>query len=367
MHKLVIKRILFLLLSLAGPITLLNLINMSDLLLPSLILVISSYLFYSFIKNRILKLFISILIISFFLISLIIIPFTFYLTWFQIVQIQIPEGVVTTDIMLFLSYIFGFFMGSISYKVELQKIVNLLLILLLFTSFIIRLKVIFIAILLLLTISIIINIIKVKRYEKIIYTLTMGIIIFLLSLLIYNLTVENGSKTVNNSSYNLRKIINDNFPEYNLLSTIPGLTTPYKSTTGKPPILTSNSLLKINGTPGKSYYLRMKVGHNSEEFVISRSNNIDKKSSINSFKITVLTDFLPIFPSVLNYNGSNIIELPGDSSLTLKLTLPLIKQDSFRLYSGSINEKLDEDKLTKPSVSDEIKELALKFTGVKVR
>ncbi len=363
MYKSIIKKIFLSLITLSGPISLLLYLNLEEIILPVLLVTITVFTFYLVCKKQHLLLLVSIFIIFFIVLSLIIIPYSFYIAWFQIISTKIPEGIITNTIIYIIVYIWSLFWGTFAKKGELTLLLKLVIFLLLILSFVLKTKIIYLCLFITISLNIFTNILKVKRYEKILSLFIIGVIISFLSILIFNTTSGNGSNFIDDTAYNFRKIINSNIPNFNLLSSIPGLTNNYSDNTGKTPILGSKSLFKINGTPGERYYLRLKIGKYGKENLASNKIDIKKISSIRSFKLTVLADFLPVLPTTLNTKAISGFIIPENTSNTLKLSLPLTRGEFVRFYIGELDYIEDKPIVNIPNTSKEVKNLALSLKG----
>lgn len=331
---------------------------------PSALLLLMStgvitYLLLSFCSNGFKHGIISILIIVFIYLQLIVVPYSYYVTWFQISTSQIPSGVVTTTLCQIFSIIWIYYLSQVN-SFKFTNIFYPITIGLIFSSFVFHNIYIYIVIFLLLLFNILIPVLLHNKKRYSIQLLFVFIIVSGISSLIYDNFKSGGSKLVNNNSYEIRNWVEKYLPFINLLSSIPGVHGQYNTATGKPPILTNNALFAIDGDPGERFYIRFEVG--SEENIINEKIVMDNKLRPNSLEITVLADFLPILPTMINTIDSNYFEI-GDIDKTQKLVRPLLKGNKLLIYQSDVIEKYNEEiNIIPPDTNVSIKALAKSLT-----
>lgn len=340
MYKRVIKHISIFIAVSAVTSTLVILMNSMDNIVHILTFSSIFYLTNIMVKKEIIRNSISIIILLFIFINIIIIPYSFYLAWFQHLKSSIPQGRISLIFTILTVYLWIFFISTFVKTGRISDLCKLFTLLILISTLyinFIQLYIIFFSTFILLLIF---NFITTKNYEKI---LPIIILVSLLSIISYKTTKQGDIKRsviVENISYTVRKIIVNNFPSIDLLTTIPGMSDNFRNNNGKPPILTNNKLLKIKGNPGESYYLRMSVGYKNSEYEL-----VDKKSipinTTRKIKITVLSDFLPILPTTIDTVTSNIYDLQNGSDFTYKIDKPLSKNSEFYLIKDSNNTILE--------------------------
>ncbi|MGL1893729.1 MAG: hypothetical protein OCD02_18965 [Spirochaetaceae bacterium] len=361
MYK-IIRYVLTILLSIAGAITAVYFSRISSLYIFSLLISLGSFLFYTYIKNRYIEFIITIIVLFIFIANLIIIPLSFYITWFQFIQNKIPDSHITVILIYLICFILGFFLGMFNKRNSFQSIFFLIMFLVLFAALLFNKGFLFIIIIGLLPIFLVFKLIYTKQFRKILPILLFIIFIFYLSLLIFNNSTQKESKLVNNSSYNIRKVLNTYFKSFNLMPSIPGLSRPYASNSGKPPILTTSALLKITGYPGDRFYLRMKIDNKYENYELSKKLEIDNKNA-KYIELTVMADFLPIIPTTLETTNISGFDYPNNMDKTLKLSLPLSKADKIKLIISKNYVDETEFILNKPELSDRMQKLAESLKG----
>lgn len=341
-----LKKVLLLLIALIPPLCLSYLVNQKYILLIVLSLCTSLFLIY---KDGIIQLILSILLLSFFYISIIIIPFSFYNNWLLQLSVAIPKGRITNLILSI--WIFSYIYNTLNVhrdRLSILKniIISLTIFLILFNlyEYLIVIPILFIFFI------IIINRklgLKVMIQSAMIFTL-----LLIISANISDLFPTNGSSSVNNLSYSIRSFLISKFPDIDILTSIPGSEGISKSR-GKAPLLTSNKLFKIWGNPGDTYYLRMNIEDSGETVKIIENEEV-KKANINSVKLQVLSDYLPIIPTI---NG-------GLFNTTVKTNIPLNREDYIYLNKNSnIDIQVDSFYTDIGFVNNSIYELALSLKG----
>ncbi|MBN2618846.1 MAG: transglutaminase domain-containing protein, partial [Spirochaetales bacterium] len=221
-------------------------------------------------------------------------------------------------------------------------------------------RILYLIFLILFLFEIFINRFQLKNIKKHLNMLFIFAISLIITFIIYKNSEVNGSSFVNDSSYFFRNKIIKIFPNANLLNTIPGLEDHFISSTGKPPVLTNTSIVKINYKPGARLYLRSKI-EKTENLV--EEGNLNSDLTYNRIKITVLTDYMPVLLTTNNTNGSDKY-LIKDINATLKLDKPLLKNSYYYLYLNNIKDDFSESEHKANSLNSErIKLLAKSLKG----
>lgn len=226
-------------------------------------------------------------------ISLIIIPYSFYSVWLKQVLETLPKGKIST--LVISVSILTYIVSSLDILRENSSIFKSITIAVLFSSFVTGKFILLLLIPVIISFYISVNLFKYNKINGIKIFLLL-LTISALSMIISNKIDVNGSYTVNNLSYKVRDILISKFPDINLLTSIPGSDGLSKSR-GKAPLLTSNKLFKIWGNPGNSYYLRIKIESETINDKIIDTTEL-LKPDINSLRIEVLSDFLPMVPTL---------------------------------------------------------------------
>lgn len=339
MYKRIIKDITSLLLIIIGTIIFTEVLNSRDKLYFCIFYSLFLFSFYKIVKNKLIINSVSIISLLILFSQIIIIPYSFYMVWLEHIKLSIPQGKISNLINYIIIFLWVFFICDF---IKNGKKMNIIMVFssisLLFSLFFNNIYIPLIFLFSLISI-IFINIIKNKSYDKLISVLSVILVICFISVKTKNNSITH-SVIVENISYNLRKIIVQNFPKIDLLTTIPGMSDQFRNNKGKPPILTNNDLLKIKGNPGEVYYLRMSVGYKNSEFkLIDRINK--PVNTTRKIKLTVLSDFLPIMPTTIDTAASNIYELSETSDFTYKIDVPLPKNSEFYLIKNENNNTLD--------------------------
>lgn len=315
---------------------------------------IVSFLLFTFFNKENMQGIISVTLIIMIYLQLIMIPYSYYVTWFQISSSQIPSGVITTTLCQIITMVWIYYMTKL-YPFKVMNLLFPVIIGLFFISFVVHSIYIYIVILviLLLNITIPVFISNKKRYS--LQLLAVFFIVAGISSLIYDNFKSGGSRIVNNNSYEIRNWIEKYLPFVTILSSIPGVHGQYNTATGKPPVLTNNALFAVDGNPGDRFYIRFEVGN--EEHITKEKIIIDNKLRSNTLEITVMADFLPVLPIMLNTVDSNLFEI-GDKDKTHKLLRPLLKGNKLLLYQSKTEKSSDEIEVLLPNTNNTIQILA---------
>lgn len=282
--------------------------------------------------------------------SFIIIPFSFYTTWLKQIVESLPKGRITFLIVSI--SIISYVVSTLDIIRDYKSIFKSVTIILLFLSFVLGKLTLLLYLPVIISLYIASNIFIYSKKNS----LKLLILLFLItvfSLIISNKIEVNGSYTINNLSYRVRDILIKNFPEIDLLTSIPGSDGLSKSR-GKAPLLTSNKLFKIWGNPGESYYLRLKIDSDS---IKEEKIDISKlfKPDIGSLKVEVLSDFLPIVPTLSSGKFNSTIT--PDRIISKYDKLYLSRSNGTEIYD------ISDYFLTTGVVDEEIIELSKKLKG----
>lgn len=314
-----LKKISVLLLAILPPLYINFHFDGKYLFIIVLSLLLSLFLTY---RTNIFQLILSILVIILIYVSIIIIPFSFYSNWLLQLKENIPNGRITNLIISI--WIFSYIYNCLNIKNDKYSIIkciilSLTIVFILFNlySFLIIIPILFILYSVLRKIKLGLNVI-VKA--SIVFVL-----VLVLSINLSSFFPAKGSESVNNLSYNIRNFLIKKFPNIDILTTIPGSEGISKSR-GKPPILTSNKLFKLWGNPGETYYLRMAIESKDDNVRYLDSSEL-KKAKVNSVKLQVLSDYLPVIPTLNN----------GIFNQTVVPITPLSRNDIF--YIEKSNDK----------------------------
>ncbi|QEN04789.1 transglutaminase domain-containing protein [Thiospirochaeta perfilievii] len=283
---------------------------------------------YNLIQSRKVIFILTILFYLFFIIRLIIIPFSFYIAWFNSDTFVIPNSTITDILKYLLTYIWVYYLGVFTKKITINFILQLLLLILLFTSLIVKYSWIILLIFILLIVIFNLNIVIYK--EKYVTIIVSTLLILIISFISYKGSKTEGSIFLNKTSYQVRKVLNKYFPTINLLTTIPGLDNYFSSYSGRPPILGKQPLFTVVGNPGDRYYLRFKIDSNKN----SKMDVKHSKSNSGSIKIEVLSDFLPIIPTTLDTTTVNG-KIVNNLNNTLEPDKPLLKGEIIYIKRGT--------------------------------
>lgn len=355
------RKIIFslsLILSLTAPL-LLGLLIERDALIVLMVTGVISFIIFTLLKNG-LKLHISTTIALIFIyLTLIIVPYSYYITWFQISNEQIPPGVVTATLCQIITVVWVYYMTKL-YPFKLGSLIYPLIILTMIVTFFIQEFYIFIVFYSLLILVILLPILfrNKKRYS--VQLLGLFLLIFTLSSIIFDNYTSSGSKMVNSNSYKLRLWIKDHVPFIELLTSIPGIHGQYKSSTGKPPILTNKPVLALEGEAGRRYYLRFEMGEDVHK--VEDRSEFEYRNRENSIELTVIADFLPVLPTLIDTIDSNYLKIEN-THITQMLPNPLLKGSKITLYQGDPEYKEEDIVVNKPKTNDEIKLLATQLKG----
>lgn len=363
MYKRLILNITAFLLIIFGSLISTKLLNCIENLYFYIFFSISLYLFFIFIKNKIVTGLVSTIILLCLFMQMIIIPYSFYMVWLEHIKESIPQGKISNLINYVTIFVWVFFISDAIKNGTKTNIIKIITIFSLLLSIFISKIYIYIVFIVSLLFVIVFNIIKNKSYDKVLPIISTLIIISIISINTGKKETIKHSVIVENMSYNIRKIIVNYFPNVDLLTTIPGMSDQFRNNNGKPPILTNSSLLKIKGNPGELYHLRMSVGYvNSEHRLITKQN-----TSINTtrkLKLTVLSDFLPIMPTTLDTVTTSIYDLPDSTDFTFKIDNPLPRNSEFYIiWSENSKYNLDIIDDTIFEISNRLEKLAASLKG----
>lgn len=314
-----IKKILILILAIVPPIIVNNLLDTNFISIIILSIIVSVFLVYRYsLLPLILSIIISLIVYAY----IIVIPYSFYSAWFNHLSTSIPSGRIT-DLIVSI-WIFSYVYNSINLLKDKTSIIKNLI----FSTAIYC--ILFSKYYLLLSIPVLIILFNTINILKFGLKATISIVVIFACALYVSYFMSdklpiNGSKYVNNMSYKIRSFLISNFPDIDIPTAIPG-SEGLSESSGKPPILTSSKLFKFWGTPGESYYLRMSI-ENSDNSEKKVNKEFFQKRNLDSIKLEVLSDFLPLIPTL---NG-------GGYSTTLVASSPLTRNET--IY---INKKISD-------------------------
>lgn len=310
-----IKKALLLLLAIVPPVYINTLFSNRFTIIIILSVIISLVLVY---KSTLLQIILTLIILVAIYLYIIIIPFSFYSTWLTQLNESIPSSRIT-DLIVSV-WIISYIYNSLSISISKRYYFFALLFTLIFTLILLNLSSYLFIIPLAIGLYIILN--NSSFGFKPLLVITSVIILLLASsYFIAKKSSTNGSTSVNTVSYEVRKFITDKIPSIDILTSIPG-NEGLSESKGRPPVLTDSKMFKIWGYPGETYYLRMKI-EGDDIFEIDKKDI--KKSILRSVKLEVLSDFLPLIPTISG----------GNFEKTVVPSTPLSRNDTIYISNSN--------------------------------